>query len=224
MARFIADQRTNYRVPHTVVCALLGVSVAWFYKWLRRAESPGAVNGLHTPRERRRDTIDRAVKVAFGKARGLHGSPRLVHDLRDAGWTVSEKTVADSMRRQGLVARRIKHRSGHLILRSSSAAAKSRRLQNVVGSPQLLDLALQLGDPPCLGRRGAPAFAGVDLGLGDPVAQRLRVDPQLITYPTQSPGPRRRITSQIDCHLDRSLPKLLGILPRCCHDSHPLVG
>ena len=112
VARFIADQRTNYRVPHTVVCALLGVSLAWFYKWLGRAESPAAVSGLHTPRDRRRDTIDRAVRVAFGKARGLHGSPRLVHDLRDAGWTVSEKTVADSMRRQGLVARRIRRRNG----------------------------------------------------------------------------------------------------------------
>lgn len=112
VARFIADQRTNYRVPHTVVCALLGVSLAWFYKWLGRAEGPGVVNGLHTTRDRRRDTMDRAVKVAFGKARGLHGSPRLVHDLRDAGWTVSEKTVADSMRRQGLVARRIKRRNG----------------------------------------------------------------------------------------------------------------
>jgi len=112
VARFIADQRTNYRVPHTVVCALLGVSVAWFYKWLTRAQGPGAASGLHTPRDRRRDTIDRAVKVAFGRARGLHGSPRLVHDLRDGGWTVSEKTVADSMRRQGLVARRIKRRNG----------------------------------------------------------------------------------------------------------------
>lgn len=112
VARFIADQRTNYRVPHTVVCALLGVSLAWFYKWLGRAEGPGAVNGLHTTRDRRRDTIDRAVAVAFRKARGLHGSPRLVHDLRDGGWTVSEKTVADSMRRQGLMARRIKRRNG----------------------------------------------------------------------------------------------------------------
>lgn len=112
VARFIADQRTKYRVPHTVVCALLGVSLAWFYKWLQRAEAPGAARGLHTTRDRRRDTIDRAVRVAFAKARGLHGSPRLVHDLRDAGWTVSEKTVADSMRRQGLVARRIKRRNG----------------------------------------------------------------------------------------------------------------
>ena len=112
VARFIADQRTNYRVPHTVVCALLGVSLAWFYKWLVRAQGPGAVNGLHTRRDRRRDTVDRAVAVAFRKARGLHGSPRLHADLLEGGWTVSEKTVADSMRRQGLVARRIKRRNG----------------------------------------------------------------------------------------------------------------
>jgi putative transposase len=112
VARFIADQRTNYRVPHTLVCALLGVSLAWFYKWAERAGSPAAASGLHTTRDRRRDTVDRAVAVAFRKARGLHGSPRLVHDLRDDGWTVSEKTVADSMRRQGLVARRIKRRNG----------------------------------------------------------------------------------------------------------------
>ena len=50
--------------------------------------------------------------MGFAKARGLHGSPRLVHDLRDDGWRVSEKTVADSMRRQGLVARRIRRRNG----------------------------------------------------------------------------------------------------------------
>lgn len=112
VARFIADQRTNYRVPHTVVCALLGVSRAWFYKWLQRAEAPGAERGLHTARDRRRDTIDRVVAVSSKKARGLHGSPRLVHDLRDAGWTVSEKTVADLMRRQRLIARRIKRRNG----------------------------------------------------------------------------------------------------------------
>ena len=88
------------------------MALAWFYKWLTRADGPAAVSGLHTPRDRRRDTIDRAVAVAFAKARGLHGSPRLIHDLRAAGWTVSEKTVAASMRRQGLVARRIKRRNG----------------------------------------------------------------------------------------------------------------
>lgn len=112
VARFIADQRTKYRVPHTVTCLLLGVSLAWFYKWLGRASGPSATSGLHTSRDRRRDTVDRAVRAMFVAKRGLHGSPRLYADLLDEGWRVSEKTVADSMRRQGLVARRIKRRNG----------------------------------------------------------------------------------------------------------------
>ena len=66
VARFIADQRTKYRVPHTVVCVLLGVSLAWFYKWIVRTP---------TPSERRRPGVDAAVVTAFTKARGLHGSP-----------------------------------------------------------------------------------------------------------------------------------------------------
>jgi transposase InsO family protein len=103
VARFIADQRTFYRVPHTLTCALLGVSESWFYKWVDRAP---------TATERRRAEVDAAVATAFKDAKGLHGSPRLVDDLREAGWTVSEKTVDDSMRRQGLIARVIKRRNG----------------------------------------------------------------------------------------------------------------
>jgi putative transposase len=103
VARFIADQRTFYRVPHTMTCSLLGVSLSWFYKWISRTP---------TPSEQRRAEVDAAVANAFSAARGLHGSPRLHADLREAGWTVSEKTVADSMRRQGLVARKIRRRNG----------------------------------------------------------------------------------------------------------------
>jgi transposase InsO family protein len=108
VARFITDQRTNYQVPHTLTCLLLGVSLAWFYKWVQRAQEPGP----HTGTERRRSEVDVAVAQAFTGARGLHGSPRLHLDLRESGWLVSEKTVADSMRRQGLVARRIRRRHG----------------------------------------------------------------------------------------------------------------
>ncbi len=111
VARFIADQRTNYRVPHTIVCALLGVSVAWFYKWITRATGPSAASGLHaagsSPRHHR---PGRGGRIHQGS--GLHGSPRLHADLLDDGWKVSEKTVADSMHRQGLVARRIRRRNG----------------------------------------------------------------------------------------------------------------
>ena len=122
VARFIADQRTKYRVPHTITCALLGVSLAWFYKWFGRATGPAAASGLFTARDRRRDTLDRAVRAMFVKKCGLHGSPRLHVDLRDDGWEVNEKTVADSMRRQGLVARRIKRRNG--LTRQDKAAPK----------------------------------------------------------------------------------------------------
>ena len=55
VARFIADQRTSYRVPHTRTCALLGVSPAWFYKWITRATGVGAPSGLFTTRDRRPD-------------------------------------------------------------------------------------------------------------------------------------------------------------------------
>src|ERR687896_494432 len=40
----------------------------------------------------------------------MHGSPRVLEDLRAAGWVVSEKTVAKSMARQGLVSRPKKRR------------------------------------------------------------------------------------------------------------------
>ena len=36
VARLVADQRTLYRVPVAFTCALLGLSVAWFYKWRNR--------------------------------------------------------------------------------------------------------------------------------------------------------------------------------------------
>ena len=135
VARFIADQRTKYRVPHAFTCVLLG-QLSWFYKWLARAD---AADGLHTDTDRRRAQLDRAVDAAFKAVKGLHGSPRLIADLRDLGWEVSEKTVADSMRRQGLVARRIKRRNGltkqdktapkfpDLVKRDFTAAAPNRK-------------------------------------------------------------------------------------------------
>ena len=103
VARFIADQRTMHRVPHAVTCAILGVSVSWFYKWVHREP---------TPTEVRRSELDAAVKAAFEASKRTYGSPRIHADLAEAGWTVSVNTVADSMRRQGLQGRKPKHRKG----------------------------------------------------------------------------------------------------------------
>jgi putative transposase len=103
VARFVADQRTMHRVPHAVTCAILGVSVSWFYKWINRRP---------TPRHARRCELDIAVKAAFVVSQATYGSPRIHADLVEAGWTVGVNTVADSMRRQGLQGRKRKRCRG----------------------------------------------------------------------------------------------------------------
>ena len=73
-----------------------------------------------TRRQRRRAKLDAAVLKKFDTCRRLHVSPRLHADLREAGWKVSEKPVADSMCRQGLVARIVKRRKGRRLLVAAS--------------------------------------------------------------------------------------------------------
>jgi len=103
VARFIADQRTFYRVPYAVCCAILGISVSWFYKWINRPV-PG--------RQRRRAELDAEVLRLFNDSEWTYGSPRIHADLLGAGWTVGVNTVAESMRRQGLQGRKPKHSKG----------------------------------------------------------------------------------------------------------------
>ncbi|MGB8390711.1 IS3 family transposase, partial [Mycobacterium sp.] len=103
VARFIADQRTMHGVPHALCCAILAVSVSWFYKWLHREP---------TPTEIRRRELDAAVKALFEASKHTYGSPRIHRDFVEAGWTVSVNTVASSMQRQGLQGRKPKRRTG----------------------------------------------------------------------------------------------------------------
>jgi transposase InsO family protein len=103
VARFVADQRTMHRVPHTLTCAILGISISWFHKWIRREP---------TDRQRRRVALDTRVRGLFEASGRTYGSPRIHADLVEAGETVSVNTVADSMRRQGLQGRKPKRRRG----------------------------------------------------------------------------------------------------------------
>jgi putative transposase len=93
VARFIAAQRVEHRIPQATACRALGVSPAWFYKW---------VQGDASPRRARRAQLggDQAV------VRRAPGQLRVAADLREAGWRVSENTVAQLMREQQLLARR----------------------------------------------------------------------------------------------------------------------
>ena len=101
MAAFIAAQRDGHQIPQMVSCRALGVSRSWYYKW--RA-------GTLPPRAARRELLKAEVKRLFAVHGGRYGSPRITADLRDAGWRVSENTVAGLMRELGLAARRKKRR------------------------------------------------------------------------------------------------------------------
>ena len=97
MAEFIAAQREAHEVPHATACRALSVSQAWFYKWR---------HGDPSPQHARRERLKVEIRRLFAKHRGTYGSPRITADLRDAGWAVSENTVAQLMRGLGLAARR----------------------------------------------------------------------------------------------------------------------
>jgi putative transposase len=101
VAAFIAAQGAQYGIPQAVSCRALGLSQGWFYKWAR---------GDRSPRRARRALLAAEVSRLFRAQRGTYGSPRITAGLADAGWRVSENTVAALMRELGLAARRKKRR------------------------------------------------------------------------------------------------------------------
>jgi putative transposase len=111
VAALIAAQRDEHRVPCAVACRALEVSRSWYYK--HKA-------GQLAPRAARRQALAAEIRRLFKAHRGTYGSPRITADLREAGWQVSENTVAAVMREQGLAARRKKKR------RSATRPGKGR--------------------------------------------------------------------------------------------------
>ena len=96
MAAFIAAQRGAHGIPHATACRALGVSPAWFYKWRH-----GDASAQHARRAR----LGIEVARLFAEHKGRYGAPRITAELREAGERVSENTVAQLMREQGLAAR-----------------------------------------------------------------------------------------------------------------------
>jgi transposase InsO family protein len=84
-----------------VACRALGVSRSWFYKY---------EDGALPPQAARRERLKAEVRRLFAAHRGTYGSPRITADQREAGWMVSENTVAEVMRELGLAARPKKKR------------------------------------------------------------------------------------------------------------------
>ena len=91
-----------WRSPRGFLSAPGGQRV-WYYKW--RSRRPTAA-------EQRRAELDVKVRIVFETSGRTYGSPRVCAQLRVDGERVSEKTVARSMRTQGLVARQKRRRRG----------------------------------------------------------------------------------------------------------------
>jgi hypothetical protein len=97
VAGFVAAQRDIHGIPAATVCRALGVSPAWFYKWR---------HGDPSPQHARRAQLAVDVARLFAAHRGTHGAPRITADLREAGWQVSQNTVAGILHERGLRALR----------------------------------------------------------------------------------------------------------------------
>ncbi|MFF4410831.1 IS3 family transposase [Streptomyces sp. NPDC001404] len=117
VAGFIAGQRTEHRVPHTVACRVLEVSESWFYKWRRRPGQP-------TKREVRRAALAERITHFFNASGKTYGSPRITLDLWAAGWQVSQNTVAQIMAELGLQGRKPPRRRKSLTRPGKRKAAR----------------------------------------------------------------------------------------------------
>lgn len=88
-------EKANYPVAR--MARLLGVSRSGFYAWGQRIRQ--AVPG---PAALRRGVLDRQVVRIHTESQATYGAPRIRAVLAAMGVGVDVKTVASSMRRQGL--------------------------------------------------------------------------------------------------------------------------
>lgn len=89
----MAQEKANYAV--TMMARVLEVSRSGFYAWSKRRGTLGM-------RRVRQHDLDEQVRWFHDRSRGTYGAPRITADLHAAGVDVDRKTVARSMKRQGL--------------------------------------------------------------------------------------------------------------------------
>jgi hypothetical protein len=78
------------------LCRRYGVTAAGFYAWRRRGES------AHAKQDR---ILSGQIAALFAAHQQRYGSPRIHHELRQAGWIASRRRVARLMRQAGLCAK-----------------------------------------------------------------------------------------------------------------------
>lgn len=80
------------------MCEVLGVSKSGYYNWLQKQVAP------LTEREEKEIEITQKVHQSFHESFGTYGSPRILKDLQEWGYVLSQKKIANLMRELGLCA------------------------------------------------------------------------------------------------------------------------
>ena len=91
---FIEANRSNYNIR--LMTKVLNVSHGGYYDWREKEVSD---------RQKFRDRLDGEVRRIFLQHKGRYGAPRITKELRQDGYTVDKKTVANSLKRQKLRAK-----------------------------------------------------------------------------------------------------------------------
>lgn len=87
-------EKANYRIAR--MARLLDVSTSGFYAWRRRKLTGPSTRAVAS------GDLDTHVRHVHSDSDGVYGAPRVTAQLAREGVRVNEKTVAASMRRQGL--------------------------------------------------------------------------------------------------------------------------
>ncbi|EKN1468430.1 IS3 family transposase [Salmonella enterica] len=93
---FIENHQSEFNIK--AMCRVLQVARSGWYVWHQRRHQ---INR----RQRFRLVCDNVVREAFSDAKQRYGAPRLTDELRAQGYQFNVKTVAASLRRQGLRAK-----------------------------------------------------------------------------------------------------------------------
>lgn len=88
---FIRDHRSCFDV--SVMCAVLDVTAAGFYAWLKRPLSRRALRARELSQE---------IRIVHHEAHGIYGSIKVTKELRARNHRVNRKTVARLMAQMGL--------------------------------------------------------------------------------------------------------------------------
>lgn len=93
---FMQDNTGKFSI--SAQCEVFGVSRSGYYAWRHRQQHP-------SHRQLFREKLDHLVAEAFAARKGRSGAVGLTLDLDEQGPSYNRKTVAASMRRQGLMAK-----------------------------------------------------------------------------------------------------------------------